>query len=384
MTSKEKNTQSFFRLFLAIGMAICFFPFVLYRIRAGLPFLNSILYTFKYMLWIIAVYILVLPIHEAGHLICGLLSGYSFVSFNFLGLTLLKKEGKIKLKRFGLIPSPVLCTMKPPEWAEKAPYRLYTLGGIILNSVCALISLVCCLYVPAFSRAALHLSSFALLNAYLILINIVPNNYSDGLVLKYTVNDPVAVRALWAQLTASALIAEGVNCLDYPEGLCSLPDNADYSNPVIALTDAIHTDPIMASHDFIEAACGISDVLIRSRDGLLPVTRASLVNELLWIEIMNKNRPEVISNLKSSEFLSMRKAMSSRPEIIRCLYAEMLSEGKETEAIKQLQKLDIISMKYPYPQIIDEERYLMDLTRRHFSKNEYNENTQDSDNNSQE
>ncbi len=35
-------------------------------------------------------------IHEAGHLVCGLASGYRFVSFRILSFTLIREDGKLK------------------------------------------------------------------------------------------------------------------------------------------------------------------------------------------------------------------------------------------------------------------------------------------------
>ena len=45
-------------------------------------------------------YLFHIIIHEGGHLIFGLLSGYSFVSFRVGSLTLIREDGKFKLKRF--------------------------------------------------------------------------------------------------------------------------------------------------------------------------------------------------------------------------------------------------------------------------------------------
>ena len=42
-------------------------------------------------------------LHEAGHLVCGLMSGYRFVSFRVGSITLFKDgDGKLRFKRFKL------------------------------------------------------------------------------------------------------------------------------------------------------------------------------------------------------------------------------------------------------------------------------------------
>ena len=56
-----------------------------------------------------------LIIHEAGPLVCGLISGYKFVSFRVLSYTLLKEEGKFKVKKFSLSGTEGQCLLSPPD-----------------------------------------------------------------------------------------------------------------------------------------------------------------------------------------------------------------------------------------------------------------------------
>lgn len=41
-------------------------------------------------------------LHEGGHLVCGLLSGYRFLSFRVGSFTLLRQNGRLVLRRFYL------------------------------------------------------------------------------------------------------------------------------------------------------------------------------------------------------------------------------------------------------------------------------------------
>ena len=54
-------------------------------------------------------------IHEAGHLVTGLLSGYKFVSFRIFNYTILKTKGKLKIKKFGIAGTGGQCLMTPPD-----------------------------------------------------------------------------------------------------------------------------------------------------------------------------------------------------------------------------------------------------------------------------
>ena len=61
----------------------------------------------------IALFISVL-LHEVGHLILGLLAKFKFVSFRVANLTLLKEDGKYKIKKFFIAGTGFLLPPKPP------------------------------------------------------------------------------------------------------------------------------------------------------------------------------------------------------------------------------------------------------------------------------
>ena len=58
-------------------------------------------------------FILQIVLHEGGHLLFGLLSGYRFVSFRIFNWTLIRQEGKFRLKRFGIAGTGGQCLMLP-------------------------------------------------------------------------------------------------------------------------------------------------------------------------------------------------------------------------------------------------------------------------------
>lgn len=54
-------------------------------------------------------------LHEAGHLVGGLLQGYKFVSFRILSFTLVRHEGKLRWKRFSIAGTGGQCLLLPPN-----------------------------------------------------------------------------------------------------------------------------------------------------------------------------------------------------------------------------------------------------------------------------
>ena len=53
-------------------------------------------------------------IHEAGHLVFGLLTCYRFVSFRIFNLTIINKAGKFAFRRFSVLGTAGQCLMSPP------------------------------------------------------------------------------------------------------------------------------------------------------------------------------------------------------------------------------------------------------------------------------
>ena len=100
----------------------------------GLPLPEKLIALALMLLGVIALLMLVIIIHEAGHLVFGLLSGYRFVSFRVMSLMWIKRDGRLRLKRLTLAGTGGQCLMAPPEMVNgRFPVVLYNLGGAIMN-----------------------------------------------------------------------------------------------------------------------------------------------------------------------------------------------------------------------------------------------------------
>ena len=74
--------------------------------------------------FIVSIAVLVI-IHEAGHLVCGLLSGYRFVSFRIFNFTIIKIDGKLRVRKYSIAGTGGQCLLTPPSLPlEKIPTGL--------------------------------------------------------------------------------------------------------------------------------------------------------------------------------------------------------------------------------------------------------------------
>ncbi len=111
---------------------------------AGLELIDAIPnFSFWDILLALAVFAVSFPLHillhELGHLIAGLVSGYQFIMFRFLNWVWIKTEQGIS-RRKQVVPGLLgQALMLPPENMDEPPMVLYHSGGLIVNLLTALL-----------------------------------------------------------------------------------------------------------------------------------------------------------------------------------------------------------------------------------------------------
>lgn len=179
--------------------------------------------------------ILHLIIHEAGHLVFGLLTGYGFLSFRVFSFTLVKKDGKILRKKLKVKGIPGQCLLAPPEWKEdgKYPYVWYNLGGGALNLITSLLAAL--LFLTHNPLAGWAAGVFIFTGVLLGLTNIIPmtvgipNDGKNCLLCKQSRENQ---RAFYLQLKMNAMMSDGVSVKEMPEDFFEI----DGEKPLNALT----------------------------------------------------------------------------------------------------------------------------------------------------
>ena len=132
-------------------------------------------------------FVLQIILHELGHLLFGLLSGYRFVSFRF-GFRLLAQCGLL-----------CRCVMCPPELDEDGtfPLSLYSLGGIFLNLLSGLLFLWLFFISGGMLLLTLFSLSAGILGLGLGLMFALPVKYSDGYNALWLNDDDAALHGHW-------------------------------------------------------------------------------------------------------------------------------------------------------------------------------------------
>ena len=319
------------------------------------------------MVGMYAVMFLHIVLHEGGHLIFGLLTGYRFVSFRVGSLMLLKNEQGYHLRWMRLGGTGGQCLLDPPEMVDgKMPNVLYNLGGCLMNLAVSIVSLVAAFLCPSGSlgRALLLFSAmvgliYALLNG-LPLAGEMANDGRNALELN---KNPEALAALRTQLVLNKLNAEGMRLKDMPEEYFTWPSEESRQSSLIAAVAVLCTNRLLDEHRFDECAARLDEMLHDDMNKLPGMYRKLLLVDRIYLHLLS-GETETAAALMDKEQKQFMKAMKGQLPIHRTDYVYALLAQKDAgKAEKHLKAFDKVAKNYPHPQEVEAERELMALAQ---------------------
>lgn len=258
--------------------------------------------------------------HEAGHLLFGLLSGYKFVSFRVNNFMIYKKQGKFHVGKYMIAGTGGQCLMSPPELVNGTmPYCLSNFGGVVMNLMIAIASLIIYILCNLGTILEVFWISLTIIGVFFAITNGVPMRLggidNDGYNAISLGKEKEALFAFWLQLKVNELLTEGERLKDMPEEWFEKPSEEGMKNTMIAAIEAMCCNRFLDQGLFIEANQAISDVL------------ASFI-----------------------------KSMKTFPSVVRTQYAyALVIENDEKKAAKLKKQFEMIMKKHPYEGEIESE-----------------------------
>ncbi len=303
-------------------------------------------------------------LHEAGHMIAGWFSGYTFTSFRVGSLMCVRQSGRLRLRRLSLAGTGGQCLMNPPEYrGGRIPVTLYNLGGSLANLLTAPVFWWLSRLAAGSPRLAMVLEMFALIGLGFALINGIPLRLAavdnDGRNIITLRQDPKGMYAFWLQMRINAMLAEGHRQKDLPAEWFTMPDDADLHNSMVAARAVLSVGRMIDRHDFTQAEQAIGALLGRD-SAMAGIHRLLLVGESIYLELIGQGRQERIDALRSKEFEKFAKAMRTYPTILRVQYGlALLVEQDGAKAATIRKEIDKVLASYPYPGEAEAERELL-------------------------
>ncbi|MBE6933077.1 MAG: M50 family metallopeptidase [Ruminococcaceae bacterium] len=359
--SWQKHLSTAVSLLVGCFAGILLVPFLDHVYALQVPF--SVLFLLAAMIFAVLVQ---LVIHEAGHLVFGLLTGYRFISFRIANLIWVKENDKIKCRRLHVAGTAGQCLMAPPEPVDgKMPVVLYNLGGALMNAVSTFVFFGLYALLPGESLAAVAMSVLAIMGLVIAITNAVPMRTgtvdNDGYHAVLLACDEDALRSFWVQLKVTEQTAKGVRLKDMPEEWFVVPADEKMKNSLTAAIGVFACNRLMDAHAFDEANTLMAHML-ETDNGMVGLHRSLMICDRMYCELITQNRRAILNEMQSTEQKKFMKAMKNFPSVLRTEYVyALLHEKDRIKASKLKAQFEKLAKKYPYPSDIQSERELMEI-----------------------
>lgn len=309
-------------------------------------------------------------VHESGHLVFGLLSGYRFISFRIGSFMLIKESGKLHIKLYNVVGTGGQCLMMPPPWKDGIPYRLYNFGGCIFNLVFSLCALP--LWLTAEHGSLLSIASviFFVIGISNVLLNGIPLQVggvsNDGRNALLLGKSETALRAFWLQLYVNGLISKGERMRNMPGDWFFMPEGEGCSDPIICTIGVFRYNYFFDIHDF--SAAEETAVQMLRMPGLLGIHRNELLCELIFLRVLRGADSSEIDPLLTPQLDKYMRATANYVSRRRLAYAYQLLYRKNYPlAEKCLAEFERTVKSYPYSSEIENEKEIIEIVKERAS-----------------
>lgn len=299
--------------------------------------------------FVLSVLILIIS-HEGGHLVCGLLSGYKFVSFRIFNLTFIRRGGKICVKRFAVAGTGGQCLLCPPDLpVAEIPVTLYNAGGVLANLL--LLFIVAPLLMFDLSASArVFVVLFIFTDVIGILINGIPMKFggiaNDAYNMIYLRKNAVSKRALVAQLRSNALIQDGVRPKDMPDEWFEWKIDIDYTNQLEVSIPLMHASRLVDEMEWNRAYEEFSE-LYGHKQEIIKLYVNEIACELAFCAML-VGRVEYAAQLLDEQLIkyveTYSRVMSSKQRLL-CAKAIYIDKNP-TKAVEIYEKMSADQDKY--------------------------------------
>ena len=290
------------------------------------------------ILWLIlagfTAFIVNIVLHEGGHLVAGLLTGYRFVSFRFFNFTLIRKDGHLQWRNFELAGTGGQCLLAPPDKPlDQIDTRWYNAGGVLTNILIVIVSL---LLVWAFDLPQLLdelLVTMAIIGVLIALMNGIPMKLggvaNDGFNLLQLEKDIPGKQCFCNILDVNARSQEGESYIEMPKRLFALPQPFDWKNSMHVGAILMDATRMTAMHQWEEAYHLLSEAL-DNKDSYMRLYQleAEAMMTLVCIATGRDDEARQHYNKDVAKYISLHASTQSDKQLVQMAVALALDNDR--------------------------------------------------------
>lgn len=317
------------------------------------------------LLFVVAYYLQTI-IHEAGHLVFGLATGYGFGSFRVGSVMIVKENGKLKIKKHSVAGTGGQCLMVPPEMVDgRIPVMLYNLGGVIMNVIAAAISM---LFVMITASIPLLFAFFvmmvltgiisALANGIPMKMGMVNNDASNA---RELYKNEEAMRSFRNQFAVVDALSKGEELCNMPRDWFFMPSEKGMMNSITA-SAAVFLENRLVAEGKLDEALALIDKIFASENALVGLHVNLLINDKIFIKLTSGELDEARALYTEANYAMFAKQMKNNISVIRTEYAyKLLCELDTAGAAAVLERFEQSAKTHPYSVELVTERELIAL-----------------------
>ncbi len=271
--------------------------------------------TFLDIVYALAITIISFPLHvilhESGHLLGGLLSGYQFIMFRLFNTVWIKtEEGLSRREEYtpGILGQALMVPPKTEE-GEETPFFLYHASGVLINVVTG------ALFILLGQRVSVEwLAYFFIVSSmsafFLAITNAVPLRGTDGYNIVQHFKREEASSEVSHLLYMYRDMVEGAS-LESLQKYVDLDTHASLENPNAATMHSLRASYLLERKDF-EGARKIYQALYENRDELFAGHRPGVVlNYLFTLLLTEPFHPDVPKLVDSKVYKQLKQVKQS-------------------------------------------------------------------------
>lgn len=300
---------------------------------------------------VLLAFIVNIVLHEGGHLVAGLLTGYRFVSFRFFNFTLINKDGRLQWRNFELAGTGGQCLMAPPDKPlEDIDTRWYNAGGVLANLLIVAFSLVLvwAFDLPHWLNELLII--MAIIGFLIALTNGIPMKLggvaNDGHNLFQMDKDLPSKQCFCNILDINARSQEGETYSEMPERLFALPQPIDWENSMHVGATLLAATRMTALHQWDEAHQLLTEALDNRDDYMkLYQLEAESLMVLVCIAMARDEEAREHFTVDVAKHITMHASTQSDKQLMAMAVALALDHDRH-KAETLLHKLETERDKY--------------------------------------